>query len=143
MKLSREVTVWLNRILNDYLPPIIRDQRWFGKLLTWTLFKESSSIYMTFHERVYEMSDEDIALAYSNIHSGRVEWDTCLTKTCIETILKNIIGSDVLEVGCGKGYLSNLISKKHNITACDVVVSDSVRNTYPAITFIDSPAEQL
>ena len=69
MSISRELNVRLNWILNEAVPPFIRDRRWFGWIITRILYKDKAPIYMAFNDRVYEMSEAEFAAAYRDIQS--------------------------------------------------------------------------
>lgn len=143
MKMSRETNLVLNKVLNDYLPPAVRDQRWFGWVMTRALYKDKAPIYMDFHERVYEMSDDEFARTYRDIQSTALERDTDLNQACVDLIMKYATGENVLEVGCGRGFLSGKLAEKFQTTGCDVALADGLSARYPNVTFIESPAEKL
>lgn len=144
VRMSRELNLRLNRILNDWVPPAIRDSRWFGSLLTRVLFGDKAHLFMNFHARAFEMSDAEIKDVYEQLHGMGNTRPTDLNLACIEAIRKNIIGQSVLEVGCGRGYLSNLLTEDgHAITACDVAIADKVREAYPNIHFDEAYVERL
>lgn len=73
MKISREANLFLNKILNDFIPPILRDQRWFGWLITRILYKDKASIFMGFHERAYAMSDAEFQQVYAAVQSVSID----------------------------------------------------------------------
>lgn len=144
MSLSRELNLRLNWVLNEVLPPFIRDQRWLGWMITRLLYKEKAHIYMNFHSRVYEMSDAEFASAYREIQSTALQRPTDLNDKSVEMIRSNIAGSEVLEVGCGRGFLADVLTKDgHKVTGCDVALADGLAAKFPAVTFIESPAEKL
>ena len=142
MKISRETNLLLNHLLNEWVPPWIRDRRWFGWLVTKALYRENAPLYMNFHERVYDMTDEEFRTVYAQIQSTALDRETDLNRACTELVLKNAQGT-VLEVGCGRGYLCGLLAQKHAVTGCDVALSPAVKDRHHAITFVEAPAESL
>ena len=64
MRLSRETNLFLNWVLNELVPPWIRDRRWFGWMITKALFKERAHHFMNFHSRVYQMTDAEYSAVY-------------------------------------------------------------------------------
>jgi ubiquinone/menaquinone biosynthesis C-methylase UbiE len=66
-----------------------------------------------------------------------------LNKGCITEIEKNILGEKVLEVGCGRGYLANILSTKYEIIACDINISQQLIHKYPNIRFKQENIQNL
>lgn len=144
MKISREANLALNWILNELVPPFIRDCKWFGWLMTRVLYKDKAHIYMTFHERIYDMTDAEFQQAYRDIQSTALERETDLNQASTDRILQSITGETVLEVGCGRGYLSGLMAEKgFAVTGCDVAIAPNLRGKYPAVTYHEAAAEKL
>lgn len=144
MKMSRETNLLLNKVLNDYLPPVVRDQRWFGWLMTRALYRDKAPIYMNFHERAYTMSDAEFAQVYADIQLPTPIRDTDLNRASVDLILENITGESGLEVACGRGYLCERLAEKPlQVTACDIVLKKGLAERFPQITFVETPAEKL
>ena len=144
MSLSREMNLALNWVLNELVPPLIRDRRWFGWLITRLLYKEKAPIYMGFHARVAEMSDAEFADVYREIQSTALARPTDLNDASVALIRAHIVGNQVLEVGCGRGHLSGILaSDGHAVTGCDVALASGLAEKFPNVTCIESPAEKL
>jgi ubiquinone/menaquinone biosynthesis C-methylase UbiE len=143
MKISRELNLLLNKILNDFLPPVIRDRRWFGWLVTRLLYKDKALVYMGFHARAYEMSDAEFAEIYRDIQSTALERPTDLNEASVTLIREHVVGPTVLEVGCGRGHLSGILAADYQVTGCDVALAEFLPERFPAVKFIESPAEKL
>lgn len=144
MKISREANLALNWILNEAVPPFIRDRKWFGWLITKILYKDKAHIYMSFHDRVYDMTPEEFQQVYRDIQSTALERPTDLNQASIDKILANITGEKVLEVGCGRGYFIDLVAKKgFDVTGCDVAIAPMLKDKYPNIHFQEAAAEKL
>src|SRR5690606_3309775 len=99
-------------------------------------------LYMSFHERIWDMTDTEISTVYARIQDTLIDRETDLNTPCINLIRAHATGT-VLEVGCGSGYLSDLLSGNHAVTACDFALAPDLQEKYPAITFTECTAEKL
>lgn len=144
MTISREANLVLNWILNELVPPFIRDRRWFGWIITRLLYKDKAPVYMGFHERIYTMSAAEFADVYREIQATALARPTDLNEVSIALIRAHIIGKSVLDMGCGRGYLSGIIAADHHtVTGCDVALASGLAEKFPDVTFVESPAEKL
>lgn len=143
MALSRELNLALNWILNELVPPVIRDRRWFGWIITRLLYKDKAPIYMAFHSRVYEMSDAEFADVYREIQATALARPTDLNQASVALILQHLVGSTILEVGCGRGFLAEKMAVGRAVTGCDVALASGLAEKFPHVTWIESPAEKL
>lgn len=144
MKLKRETEIKIKFILEQLIPPIIRDAKWFNYLPFNLLFKNKSEIFFNFKNNALILGKKDYIKTYKKVDSVVFTKETDLNQKCVKKILKNIIGSTVLEVGCGKGYLAKKISnlRDKKITAVDIVI-DKEMATNPRINFLSADIENL
>lgn len=144
MKLSREVGNSIRFILDNLIPPIIRDSKWFIYLPFKLFYGKNADIFFNFKKNAPFMSKKEFSDIYKRILPALPDRDTDLNKACFKSILKNIKGKSVLEVGCGNCFLSSKIEKKgFNITASDIVINDKIKKTYPNLTFKNADVESL
>lgn len=141
--LSRNVTTKIAFVLDELIPPILRDSRWFMWIPFKILFGEKSSDFFTFKERVYDMSFEEFKGTYEHLGSVHIQRETDLNDACTEEILENLGGDHVLEVGCGRAFLARRIADKARVTGCDMVISDKLRNKYPQLDLREADIENL
>jgi ubiquinone/menaquinone biosynthesis C-methylase UbiE len=141
--LSRKVTTRIAFVLDELIPPILRDSRWFMWVPFRILFGDKSAEFFDFKDRVFEMSFDEFKGTYESLESAHIQRETDLNDACTEEILNNIRGGNVLEVGCGRAYLAKRIEAKAKITACDMVISDALRNKYPTIDLREADIENL
>lgn len=66
-----------------------------------------------------------------------------LNKKSEKLILDHIVDGNIVEVGCGRGYLSNILSKFGRLIATDMVVSNKIKQQYQNITFQEANIESL
>lgn len=105
---------------------------------------EGADDFMSFKKWFYAASSKDISKLYQRTaHLQEIQGETDLNQQCIDRILETISTDSVLEVGCGRGYLANLVGKNHPITACDIVIPSALRKKYPHITFVQGDIEKL
>jgi SAM-dependent methyltransferase len=143
MRLSRETNLFLNWVLNELVPPWIRDRRWFGWMITKALFKDRAHHFMNFHSRVYQMTDAEYSGVYEATRGVAIERDTDLNDACLERILMHAVGPKVLETGCGGGFLAKKLAERFEVTATDIVVDPALVAANPKITFEKGNVEHL
>lgn len=111
-----EVTKILRFMLDECLPPVIRDRRWFfGPLIRiW-----NKSIDWDFKSKAPSMTDEEFNEAYKNLLPIRERESTIKV---MEFVVANLRGHTVLEVGCGNGDLSIACARRgHEVLATDLL----------------------
>jgi ubiquinone/menaquinone biosynthesis C-methylase UbiE len=107
------------------------------------LFKDKAHIFLNFKNIALQISEEEFCRTYEEVSSVGVQRETDLNKGCITEIEKNILGDKVLEVGCGRGYLANILSTKYEIIACDINISQQLIHKYPNIRFKQENIQNL
>ncbi len=143
MKLPpREITNKIRFIIDECIPPIIRDAGWFMLLPLKLVLGHKTNTFLNFKDKALEISEEEFTNIYEvfNADKGR---QTHLNNKCIKEVLKNIAGKTVLEVGSGKGYLASKMSEKYEVTASDIVIDKEAKDAYPNIRFKKANVEKL
>lgn len=143
MKISRRQTLVFHYILDNLVPPVVRDADWFMRPMFRFLFGKKAVIFAEWKERAPSLSDEEFAQTYRQVEDVLIERVTSLNEACLDRIRKSISGTSLLEVGCGNGYLSNLLSEHSKVTAVDIIVSPETRLAYPQVTFQEANMERL
>lgn len=144
MKLSRNVTNIFNWILDNLIPPIIRDSRFVMTPFFLLLFRKKFKQFMNFKENVLELNADEILEYYKELSSYHINRKTDLNKKSINFILNNIEGNHVLDISCGKGFLANKIMNKHgiNVVGIDFIISDEMKKSVNP-TFVESYIEEI
>lgn len=107
--MSRRFTNFIRFLIDECLPPIIRDNRFFMYPFFFIAYRGYDvSSTMAFKSRVWKMSKDDYAEFYKNLKSISRDRQTDLNSDCIARIistLKKGTFDTVLDVGCGNGFL--------------------------------------
>jgi hypothetical protein len=144
MNLNSSVERTIKFLLDECLPPILRDSKFFMWLPFKIAFGSKAHFFFDFKEQVTSLSDKSISDIYAQVDSVKIQdGDTDLSKSMIEEIEANIIGGNLLDVGCGIGVLAKQLSKKCNVTACDILISPQTVNSLPQINFREACIENL
>ncbi len=144
MELSRNFTNVFNWMLDNLIPPIIRDSRIFSKPLFWMLFGKKDIYFMNFKKDVILLNEQQIIEYYKNLSDMHIKRETDLNKESVNFILNNIVGQTVLDIASGRGYLAKKIVDKHNVkvTGIDFIISDELKN-YSNPIFIEGTIEKI
>lgn len=111
--------------MDECVPPIIRDSRWFMYPFFYFWFKgKNLKLYMDFKSMVYDMTPEEYANAYRELDSRATDRPTDMNEPTIKAMLEKIDPSatSLLDVGCGRGYWLDRVAEVKNLelTGCDV-----------------------
>ncbi|MEY2828407.1 MAG: hypothetical protein RIQ33_265 [Bacteroidota bacterium] len=123
--MNRTLTNSIRFILDECIPPILRDSRWFMYPFFYIWYKgKKVKFYMDFKSLVYNMTDAEYAQAYRELDCMATDRPTDMNQPSIDFMIKNI-SSDaktMLDVGCGRGHWLNVVSEKTNleVTGCDM-----------------------
>jgi hypothetical protein len=79
MNLSRDVTQFVHFILDECVPPIIRDSRWFNWLPFSLLFRDQAGVFVGFKDAAYDMTVEEFRDAYRKTASVHLQRPTLMT----------------------------------------------------------------
>jgi len=121
---DRRITIPVRRLLDDWLPPVVREWRPLNSLLARVV--HGPRFDLDFKERAFRMSDREIAQAYDELAQGGARFrDTDTTPAQIDAIVEAARGR-VLEVGCGNGAIAErLRDARHDVVAVDVTMGSA------------------
>ncbi|CAN7602568.1 class I SAM-dependent methyltransferase [Neorhizobium tomejilense] len=124
--MNRETTNRIRFVIEDLLPPILRDSPLFLWLAK-RVWGDHISHLASFRERAPFLSAEEYAELYRN--HPRVHEGTDNSAACIRRINSMITGTSVCDVGCGTGALLTHIRAAHpeltRLVGVDFVVEDA------------------
>ncbi len=142
-KMSRDTALWVHYILDQFVPPIIRDCRFIMAFPLWVMFKHRYKIYLDFKEKAFDLTEEEFCGVYRMVSDTAISRETDLNKASIDKIMMHVTGEKVLDVGCGRGFLVNLLSKHHKVTGVDIVIPQDMREQFPQVSFYEENTEKM
>ena len=134
MPISRKTALAVHFLLDECVPPVLRDRRWFMWGPFRLLFGRHAETFMTFKDRAHLLTDEEFRRVYEETAAAHLDRPTDLNESCIAEIERRAVGS-VLEVGCGRGHLAGLLATSHEVTACDIRIDPALPGRMPAVRF--------
>jgi ubiquinone/menaquinone biosynthesis C-methylase UbiE len=119
---SRRFTNCVRYVLDDWMPPALREFRPLSSLLA-RLF-HGKHFDLDFKRKAFSMSDEEFAQAYTRLGKGQKSAYrmTDMSEGQIRWMVANALGPEVLEVGCGYGVLAERLVARGDlkVTATDL-----------------------
>ena len=140
---SRNITNKINYIFDNLLPPFLRNQKWFMWIPFKIVFGEKANFFFTFKERVPFLNDSQILEIYKATSSVHINRPSDLNKKCLDKILLETKGASVLDVGCGSGYLSNLLENSFDVTSVDFMKSEHFDSKNKNTRFVEASVTNL
>ena len=126
--MNRETTNWIRFVIEDVVPPVLRDSAPFRSLmkLAWGQHVEHLA---AFRERAAFLTDEEYAELYRN--HPRVHEGTDNSQACIDRIVADVTGESVADIGCGTGVLLKHIRAGNpglkRLAGVDFVIDDAAK----------------
>lgn len=123
--MKREITNAIRYVMDEWIPSVIRDSKWFMYPAYYYWFKgKYISELMQFQKNVYKMTHDEYAEFYGKLEIRAKERPTDMNQASIELILSELDqdATTLLDVGCGRGYFLDVLSKKtkYLLTGCDM-----------------------
>jgi len=141
--ISRDCSLKIHYILDQLLPPALRDCRWFMAMPIRLVFGHRYKAYLDFKRDAYTMSEDEFRAFYRTASDTAITRETDLNKASIDAILTHTSGTTVLDAGCGHGLMVGLLRGKYVVSAVDIVIPDTLRDTYPDVKFHEANVEAL
>jgi len=143
--MHRSVTNAIRFLMDECLPPLVRDSYWFMYPACYLWFKgKDVHKYMHFKSLVYRMSEEEYARAYEEVECRANDRPTDMNTPCTEHLIGQIPADaeTLLDAGCGRGSFLEEVAKARpelHLTGCDVMRDVKL----PAGSFLQANIENL
>ncbi|MEO8936497.1 MAG: class I SAM-dependent methyltransferase [Burkholderiaceae bacterium] len=140
--MNRETTNRIRFVLEDLLPPAVRDSRFFLAIakLAWGGHIEDLSRFRARAPFLTAEEYEEMYRTHPRVHAG-----TDNSVACISRITADLIGPSICDIGCGTGVLlqhfKTVRSDLGRLTGVDFVVDDAA--SIVGIEFIAARIESL
>lgn len=123
--MNRSITNAIRYVMDNWMPPAIRDTRWFMYPFFHIWFKgKNVRLYMDFKDIAYGLTEEEFSEIYRNLDCLAYDRPTDMNMPSIKYLVESLDKSanTLLDVGCGRGFLLNYISEHTNLktTGCDL-----------------------
>jgi SAM-dependent methyltransferase len=141
--MQRETTNRVRFVLEELLPPFVRDSRLMRALfrLHWGPLVDDIE---RFREEIHRVTPAQYQAIYERL--PRVQDETDNSAACLDKILSTIEGQSVLDVGCGTGYLAQWLHERRpelSITGTDFIIEEGTKQRPGAIQFVAGKIESL
>ncbi|HKH27683.1 MAG TPA: class I SAM-dependent methyltransferase [Sphingomicrobium sp.] len=141
--MRRETTNVIRAVLEEALPPIVRD----SKPMRWLFRRHWGDLVddiERFRERIPFVTDREYREIYERM--PRIQNETDNSEACLERIAGAIHGETVLDVGCGTGFLLDYLKRARPdlaLTGVDFIIEEGTRTRHPDIRFEQANIEKL
>lgn len=137
------MTRWMNWALDNLLPVWVRDSRLFmGPLMRLALGPQWAE-FAQFKERAPALTYKEIDAVYARLSSSHLPRATDLHVACVRLLLSRVAGTRVLDVGCGRGYLANLLQEELGVAVVGLDIFTRVVGDLARISYCAGRADRL
>ena len=141
--MRRETTNVIRAVLEEALPPMVRD----SKPMRWLFRRHWGDLVddiERFRERIPFVTDREYREIYERM--PRIQNETDNSEACLDRIADAIQGETVLDVGCGTGFLLDHLKRARPdlaLTGVDFIIEEGTRTRHPDIRFEQANIEKL
>lgn len=143
MRISRDIALFTHFLLDELIPPWIRDRKWFMWLPFKILFRDRAEIFFQFKDKAPYLTDEEFRQVYLDTASVHIQRSTDLNDACLAAIDSNIVGETVLDIACGRGFLAKRLARRYTVTGADIAIDPRLVEECPQVPFHETRLESL
>jgi ubiquinone/menaquinone biosynthesis C-methylase UbiE len=143
MRLTRNVTLLIHALLDQCLPPLVRDSRLFMLPLFRLLFGKKARLFMDFKEMASSLDRINMQTIYKEAAPCSIRRATDLNKACLRRIEREVLGGKVLDIACGRGFLAKRLSRTCQVTAADIQIQRAHFTESPWISLAEADILRL
>lgn len=122
--MNRNVSNMINYILDNWVPPIFRDNRILMAMMLRFVVGKKYEYYMNFKDNLSKLTEQEINQYYTILADTFISRETDLNTACIQRIMSEVEGANILDAAAGKGYMAKLLYENDNsrkITVSDII----------------------
>lgn len=123
--MNRNFTNKINYFLDNWIPPILRDNDFFARMILRIGIGKKYSYYMKFKKELPLLEEVDINKYYVKLADTFIKRETDLNSACVERILSEVMGEVILDAAAGKGFMASKIFKNYpekRVIASDIIL---------------------
>lgn len=135
MRLSRNSTLVIHYILDQLLPPVFRDSPIVMGFFLKLLFGKQTREVMDFKNKAFDRDEHEITEIYLRTAPYNIKRKTDINDRCLMETERSILGTSVLDIACGRGYLSGRLARKYSVTGADMIIEPGLRHRLPEVDF--------
>lgn len=142
---GRDFTRIINFVLDNVIPPLLRDSKYFMLMFFYPLFGKKSRYFMEFKEKAPYFSDDELLGYYRFLGDVHLDRKTDMNNKTIRFILDNITGETILDIACGRGFMIELLGKKYpemKVFGMDIVLP-LIENKAPNLFLKEGSVEEI
>jgi len=127
--MKRENTNQIRFILEEILPPILRDSFIF-KLIVRKIYRKDRT-HEKLKSEILTISKKEYEKYYENM--PQIHNNSDLSEICIDEILKNIRFNNIIDIGCGNGFLLQKIRDKNKnikLTGTEIIINPEIKKRF-------------
>jgi SAM-dependent methyltransferase len=144
MNMPRSLERFIRFMLDECCPPFLRDSRLFMRLPFRIAFGDKAGCFMDFKARAAEDHDGLLSSIYEETGGVRIQDSgSDLSDALAELVSSEVAGRTVLDAGCGGGHLAGMLSRDHEVTACDISIDKEAVKKYPGVLFRTGDVQAL
>lgn len=140
---NRKFSNFLRRTGENWIPPALRDSRLFYFLI-WLGFRKDAAEFVQFRPKAARMTPKDVDAYYGKFHLPEL-FTTDLNQACTDEIIRNTIGPEVIDVGCGRGFLAKALAERTSaqVSGVDFLIVPKLEAALPQVRFTSASLEKL